>query len=59
MLENKKRSEYSFPIELFALGNKYSRNDINQTLEKGSIEGYKGVTEFSNCFALVVTLEER
>ena len=59
MSENIKRAEYYFPLELFAVGNKYSRNDINQTLEKGSIEGYKGVTEFSNCFALVVTLEER
>ena len=36
MLENKKRSEYSFPIELFTVGNKYSRDDINQRLEKGS-----------------------
>ena len=59
MLENKKRSEYSFPIELFAVGNKYSRDDINQRLEKGSIDRYKGVTEFLNCFALVVTLEKK
>ena len=59
MLENKKRSEYSFPIELFTVGNKYSRDDINQRLEKGSIDGYKGVTEFLNCFALVVTLEKK
>ena len=59
MLENKKRSEYSFPIELFAVGIKYSRDNINQRLEKGSIDGYKGVTEFLNCFALVVTLEKK
>ena len=41
------------------MGNKYSRDDINQRLEKGSIDGYKGVTEFLNCFALVVTLEKK
>ena len=53
-----KRAEYFFPIELFAVGNKYSRNDINHRLEKVTIDASKGITEFLNCFALVVTLEK-
>ena len=59
MAESKKISEYNFPIELFVVGNKYSRDDINQRLEKGRIDGFKGITEFFNCFALVVTLEKK
>ena len=59
MAESKKISEYNFPIELFVVGNKYSRDDINQRLEKGRIDGFKGITEFLNCFALVVTLEKK
>ena len=57
-MEKIKRAEYFFPIELFAVGNKYSRNDINQRLEKVTIDASKGITEFLNCFALVVTLEK-
>ena len=41
------------------MGNKYSRGYINQRLEKESIDGYKGETEFLNCFALVATLEKK
>ena len=52
------RSEYNFPIELFTVGSKYSRNDINQRLEKITIDSSKGITEFLNCFALAVTLEK-
>ena len=59
MAQSKKISEYNFPIELFVVGNKYSRDDINQRLEKGRIDGFKGITEFFNCFALVVTLEKK
>ena len=58
MSEKNKRAEYNFPAELFAVGNKYSRNDINQRLEKITIDRSKGITEFLNCFALVVTLEK-
>ena len=58
MALNKKTYEYNFPIELFDVGNKYSRNDIDQRLEKVTIDGWKGVTEFLNCFALVVTIEK-
>ena len=58
MALNKKTYEYNFPIELFDVGNKYSRNDIDQRLEKVRIDGWKGVTEFLNCFALVVTLKK-
>ena len=58
MALNKKTYEYNFPIELFDVGNKYSRNDIDQRLEKVRIDGWKGVTEFLNCFALVVTIEK-
>ena len=58
MALNKKTYEYNFPIELFDVGNKYSRNDINQRLEKVRIDGWKGITEFFNCFALVVTIEK-
>ena len=58
MSEKNKRAEYFFPTELFAVGNKYSRNDINQRLEKVTIDGWEGITEFLNCFALVVTLEK-
>ena len=50
MALNKKTYEYNFPIELFDVGNKYSRNDIDQRLEKVRIDGWKGVTEFLNCF---------
>ena len=35
-----------------------SRDDINQRLEKETIDSSKGITEFLNCFALVVTLEK-
>ena len=59
MAQSKKISEYEFPTELFVVGNKYSRDDINQRLDKGRIDGFKGITEFSNCFALVVTLEKK
>ena len=52
------RSEYNFPIELFVVGNQYSRDNINQRLEKETIDSSKGITEFLNCFALVVTLEK-
>ena len=52
------RTEYNFPIELFVVGNQYSRDDINQSLEKETIDSSKGITEFLNCFALVVTLEK-
>ena len=52
------RTEYNFPIELFDVGDKYSRNDIDQRLEKVRIDAWKGVTEFLNCFALVVTIEK-
>ena len=52
------RTEYNFPIELFVVGNQYSRDDINQRLEKETIDSSKGITEFLNCFALVVTLEK-
>tara|TARA_Y100001933_G_C18868075_1_gene508773 strand:- start:562 stop:954 length:393 start_codon:yes stop_codon:yes gene_type:complete len=58
MAYKKKNSEYDFPKELITVGNKYSRNDINQRLEKGRIDGFKGITEFNNCFALFVTLEK-
>ena len=58
MTYKKKNSEYDFPKELITVGNKYSRNDINQRLEKGRIDGFKGITQFNNCFALFVTLEK-
>ena len=58
MALNKKTYEYNFPIALFDVGNKYSRNDIDQRLEKVRIDEWKGVTEFLNCFALVVTIEK-
>ena len=58
MALNKKTYEYNFPIELFDVGNKYSRNDINRRLEKVRIDGWKGITEFLNCFVLVVTIEK-
>jgi len=44
MTYKKKNSEYDFPKELITVGNKYSRNDINQRLEKGRIDGFKGIT---------------
>ena len=48
----------NFPYQLFAVGEKYSRNDINQRLVNSQVSQQSGVSSFADSLVLFATLEK-
>ena len=48
----------NFPYQLFTVGEKYSRNDINQRLVNSQVSQQSGVSSFADSLVLFATLEK-
>ena len=48
----------NFPYQLFIVGEKYSRNDINQRLVNSQVSQQSGVSSFADSLVLFATLEK-
>ena len=48
----------NFPYQLFTIGEKYSRNDINQRLVNSQVSQQSGVSSFADSLVLFATLEK-
>ena len=48
----------NFPYQLFIVGEKYSRNDINQRLVNSKVSQQSGVSSFADSLVLFATLEK-